>query len=430
MNRVFAVVLLLGLFLSPILAAPHAAYAQDIRLIDVRSTTTDLRRGMVFEVQVKASEVNEHTTANLVFDGVEYIAPGGGGACRSDSGLFLGWIEGEDYPIARIACTVPVAIPKDIQRVELIAYQFRACANGAERCSLIRSTQQFTLQDEDFDKVGSDEASTIHDRIKDRVPSLQSLLNVLWPRVSTSGGSNASSSSGGGAQGTGSSGSGSSQSSEGSSEQSPPSPNPGGSVTAAECTGYADAWFRYVCQVWSEIQANCNGQVLPENRMQCLNSLPSLRDKPNSKEYMIGNAGMNYCANGICSRGLQCVGWAQGMYSAVRNDLPMSQNPFRRMGWPQDALGGARGVFEPLFTITPWDQCRRSARPGEIMWVIYSLHIGIAQFEDSAGTYYTLIDANTGTKSSAGWYRGEVDKRSLSATSSWRPTHCMIPKVK
>ncbi|MCX7996199.1 MAG: hypothetical protein N2691_00360 [Patescibacteria group bacterium] len=421
MNRIITVIVACGLFLSLISSFPPSVSAATISLFDVRANTTDLRRGLVFEVQVKASEISENLTANLVFDGKEYFAPGGGGACRSDSGLFLGWIEGEGEPIARIACTVPLSVPKDTKTVELIAYQFRGCDNGADRCSQLKSSQTFTLRDEDFDKVATEESDKIRDRIKKEVPKLTDIIAILWPRSGGSSGNDNNAGDGGSEETGDDSSSTGGSGSESSQEAGPP-------VSAETCKQYADGWFRYVCQVWTEIQANCNGQVLPENRMQCINSLPSLRNKPNTKQYMMDNASMEYCARGICSRGLQCMGWAQGMYSALRNDLPKTQNPFWGVGWPQDAIG--KSAINAVFTTRTWDQCRQQVKPGQIMWVIYSLHIGIAQFEDANRSYYTLIDANTGSKSSSGWFKGEVDRRSLSASSSWRPTHCLVPTTR
>jgi hypothetical protein len=157
---------------------PHISQAASFQIIGVLSAKTQLTRGEVFEVQVAASQENEDTTANLVINGKEYFANDGGGACRSDNGLFLGWIQGNPMA-ARIGCTVPTDTPKGAT-VELIAYQFRNCPNGATKCNEVKGTQKLTLNEEDKTNDTTPKPTDSSQDIGDRINQKKSVMMIIF----------------------------------------------------------------------------------------------------------------------------------------------------------------------------------------------------------------------------------------------------------
>lgn len=177
---VFSFIFLLLFFL------PARIFAADYSITSVKAAKTKLVRGETFAGQVTVDKVNEDTITNLVINGKEYFGSSGGGACRSDKTtiglsptpfngntvtgskketvLFLGWIKGSNPPVAVIGCTLPKDTPKNAQ-IELIAYQFRNCEDGSNRCGLIKSTQTFTVDEENSNDPTSDSSQEIAERI-------------------------------------------------------------------------------------------------------------------------------------------------------------------------------------------------------------------------------------------------------------------------
>ncbi|MFW5703636.1 MAG: hypothetical protein ACOCXQ_02275 [Patescibacteria group bacterium] len=132
----------------------------DIEIFSVEALETELSRGDVFETQVETSEENENVSTNLLINGEEYFAEGGGGACRSDDDMFLGWDTNGSRPKARILCTCPKDTPDDAS-VELIGFQFRNCdgpeqPDGTVRCNVTKSSQQISCGGGDEDEEDSE----------------------------------------------------------------------------------------------------------------------------------------------------------------------------------------------------------------------------------------------------------------------------------
>jgi hypothetical protein len=152
---------------------PSFSYAANVQISGVLSAKTQLSRGEVFEVQVAA-----------VINGSEYFGSNGGGACRSDSGLFIGWIQGIPM-IARFGCTVPTDIAKGAT-IELVAYQFRNCDNGEITCSRVKSTQKFSLLEEDSVQPTPESSENIEGRIQEKKPALLILFEALFKGSSPS----------------------------------------------------------------------------------------------------------------------------------------------------------------------------------------------------------------------------------------------------
>jgi len=204
-------------------------------------------------------------------------------------------------------------------------------------------------------------------------------------------------------------------------------PSPGNQSTPAvpqspvsgSCANHRHDYMKYTCGVYEEIQQACGGQVQPENRL-CLNNVRSLT--PNARANMIRNAQMNYCSGQICSRGLQCMGWAQGIFAAVMGDLTDTQNPFMGVNWPREAVGNAR--IANHFNWLPYTQCRQQVPVGTPLWLIWGSHIGIAEFASENREYYTLYHGNTN-------YLGKLGRDHISATvatSMGHPMGCLVPK--
>lgn len=171
-------------FIFSLVLFPLSSHAANVQISGVLSAKTQLSRGEVFEVQVAADAENENTTANLVINGAEYFGSNGGGACRSDSGLFIGWIQG-DPMIARFGCTVPTDIAKGAT-IELVAYQFRNCDNGEATCSRVKSTQKFTLLEDATVQPTPESSENIEGRIQEKKSTLLILFEALFRGTSSS----------------------------------------------------------------------------------------------------------------------------------------------------------------------------------------------------------------------------------------------------
>jgi hypothetical protein len=400
-----------------------SVYAETTKLIDVKAKKTTLVRGNILEVQIVAEKINENTTANFVFDGKEYFADGGGGACRSDNGTFIGWIEDTTYPIARIICTIPMDVPKGVKTVELIAYQFRECDNGEERCSLVKSSQTFTLEDlKDDEETTPENEETIRDKVTKEKGEIQELLEILFdqyknPRENEDGNDE---------------GDGNDSGDSGNTPTTAPAEPPPTTINT-DCNKFTDPIMKYTCQVQSEIKQVCTqygvGQVLPENRI-CIDSVTSLTS--NAKAIMKENAKLDYnlrpfgvntrvqCPVGPAyhSRGLQCMGFAQGIFSAVKNNMPASKNPFYCCNVPPETVGSAR--IKEHFTQSTLSQCRAQVKKGEAVWFIWPFHIAIGSFLGDSGNTVQIYEGNFD-------YCGTTKTRNIDA-SAQGVTHCLIPK--
>lgn len=147
--------------------------------VTIESVSTDagrVRRGDVFITEVKTDRITPDVTSNLVIDGEEYFGNEGGGACRSDGELFIGWDNEDDpNPIVEIACTIPRDISDDAE-ISLIAYQFRNCEEGEDRCSVVEGSADFRLVDRSSNPEDNDSSEDIAQRI------LEALMDLFRSR--------------------------------------------------------------------------------------------------------------------------------------------------------------------------------------------------------------------------------------------------------
>lgn len=416
MNRhVFSIIAVVFLLLS----VSPSVLAATIPNYKVEAMKTNLKRGEVFEARLESDSINENMTINLVFDGTEYFASGGGGACRSDNGMFLGWMEDGEHPIARILCTVPTDLPKTVTKVEMIAYQFRECDGGAERCSEVKSSQTFTLEpipdDQKEATPSADTEGTIRLRIKDVFDQLFKDYQG-WD----SAGDDTGNDDGSGDNGNNGGNNGGNT-------------NPPAEVTNADCKRHSSASLQYTCQVYADLKRVCTqykpGQVMPENRV-CVRSASSV--PPNAQSNQFVNAGYDYdltqygisgirCPAGGAnrSRGLQCMGFAQSVFGALKNDMSDGSNPFMGVGAPQGLVND--GDIRQHFDVVPLSSCKSQVQAGKPIWFIWGFHIAIGAFMGESKDTIEFYEGNFD-------YCGTVNYRKENANGSG-VTHCLIPKT-
>ncbi len=404
-----------------LLAFSSTVSAATIEIFDVKAKKTVLERGEVFEAQLQTAEINENMTINLVFDGAEYLPADGGGACRSDNGLFLGWIEDGEHPVARILCTMPLDAPENPQKIELVAYQFRDCDDGGTRCSMVTSSQVITLkedEEEDSDEtpeanITPDTGEDIRERIEKEKPILEALLESLFG--GRSGDSNDEEENNDAEDGN-----------EDENLEEPPETQPPTTISFADCKRHSSPTLKYTCQLYNEIKQKCTtykpGQVLPENKA-CLNKVTALG--PNARANAIVNADQDYslahpnpCPNGQPnrSRGYQCMGFAQNAWMALHDDS--SYNVFSGLNGVGAQLI-ADGDVQSRFRAYPISECKNVAKVGEPIWFGYEFHITIGSFTSSDKREIEVYEGNFD-------YCGTVNTRKMG--TGWPLTHCFMPK--
>ncbi len=157
----------------------------EIDRVSVRSSQTSDDQAQVvepaemFEVRVFTNGINEVTAANLVIDGEEWVADGGGGACRSDGQAFLGWSRTQNGAQLRVICRVPRSAPPGAE-IEVIGFQFAGCqseigptgADEGERCQVRTADQRFVVEgdpDDDEEPRRLDRATEVEESIIERV---------------------------------------------------------------------------------------------------------------------------------------------------------------------------------------------------------------------------------------------------------------------
>ncbi len=403
----------------------YSVSAATIEIFDVKAKKTEIDRGEVFEAQLQTAEINENMTINLVFDGTEYLPADGGGACRSDNGLFMGWIEDGEYPVARILCTMPFDAPKNPEIIELIAYQFRDCDNGETRCSEVTSSKVITLrQDPETTPEPDDPDSTpeaevtpesgeeIRERIEKEKPILEAILETLFGGTGdTDMGDEEDTDPDPGEEDTG---------------EEPPDTEPPTNISFADCKKHKSPTLQYTCQLYNEIKQKCTtysaGQVLPENKA-CLNKVTAFG--PNARANAIVNANQDYalkhpkpCPNGLPnrSRGYQCMGFAQNAWMALHDDS--SYNVFSGLNGIGAQLIQDSDV-QSRFRAYPISECKNIAKVGEPIWFGYEYHITIGSFTSSDKREIEVYEGNSD-------YCGTVNTRKMGTGSPL--THCFMPK--
>jgi hypothetical protein len=218
---------LIVLFSFLIIPALSSVAAQDsqvqgITIFSVRNLVTEAKRGDVFETRLTVSQETPDVATNLLINGKEYFAPGGGGACRSDGDLFIGWDTSGENPTVRILCTIPRNVPSGAT-IEVVGFRFRNCDGPVQedktvRCNVKKSTTPIKL----IDDPAKDSTATDSARVTDSAQATNSaglgddgdsivkrLLDVFFRRGDLStGGNNAGNGNGDGNTGGGDTGGG------------------------------------------------------------------------------------------------------------------------------------------------------------------------------------------------------------------------------
>ena len=118
------------------------------------------------------------------------------------------------------------------------------------------------------------------------------------------------------------------------------------------------------------------------------------------------------------SRGLQCMGFAEGVFSAVKNNMTASANPFFCCNVPPETVGSP--AIKAHFTQATLSQCRAQVKKGEAVWFIWPFHIAIGSFLGDSGNTAQIYEGNFD-------YCGSTNTRNINTVDNG-VTHCLIPK--